>query len=63
MQTFIFWVYSAKKKVASSIRYGHYHLYWPNDERGNQEEEEKGKEKERQQKLEKGAIFDANLIK
>ena len=29
MQTFIVWVYSAKKKVASSIRYGHYHSYWP----------------------------------
>ena len=32
MQTFIFWVYSAKKKVASSIRYSHYHLYWPSHE-------------------------------
>ena len=29
MQTFIFWVYSAKKKVASSFRYSNYYSYWP----------------------------------
>ena len=29
MQTFIFWVYSAKKKVASSFCYSNYYSYWP----------------------------------
>ena len=33
MQTFIFWVYSAKKKVASSFRYGDYYSYWPSNKK------------------------------
>ena len=35
MQTFIFWVYSAKKKVASSFRYSNYYSYWPITEFGS----------------------------